>query len=75
MHIFKKPFFAKVIRLMPLTWKGEIEMRWDALYEDRIMDQLRAKVKSSEIEIYSLNGKITKSNALLRKSKQSQEDL
>ena len=25
-HVFKKPFYAKVIRLMPLTWKGEIEL-------------------------------------------------
>jgi hypothetical protein len=74
-HVFKKPFYAKVIRLMPLTWKGEIELRWDAFYSDKLIGDLKNRVKAQEIEIYSLNGKLTKSNSLLRKSKQSQEDL
>ena len=60
---------------MPLTWKDEIELRWDAFYQDKLIEDLKNKVKGQEIEIYSLNGKLTKSNSLLRKSKKSQEDL
>ena len=60
---------------MPLTWKGEIEFRWDAQYQDKLVEDLKQKIKSFEVEVYSLNGKLTKNNTLLRKSKSSQADL
>ena len=40
---FGIPFKAKIIRLVPLTWEGKIEIRWDAHYQDYLEDILKQK--------------------------------
>ena len=31
-HVFSSTFCSRVIRLYPLTWKNNINMRWEAYY-------------------------------------------